>query len=140
MTLELTLILSLIAHLVGDYIIQTDWMANMKTSQWLPAVLHGITYAIPFAIFVHSLPALLIIAGTHIIIDRYRLAKYLVWAKNQLASKEWRYKWSEGSKTGYPDERPAFMSVWLMIIADNTVHIIVNTLAIVFLGSVLVLW
>jgi hypothetical protein len=31
------------------------------------------------------------------------------------------------------------MSVWLLIIVDNTVHIVINTLAIIFLGTVWVI-
>lgn len=83
----------ILAHLVGDYVIQSDWMAQKKTSQWLPAILHGITYTLPYLFITLSPLALIVIAGTHIIIDRYRLAKYLVWAKNQLAPKSFRYPW-----------------------------------------------
>lgn len=32
------MIYQLIAHLAGDYIFQSDWMANEKTSKWFPAV------------------------------------------------------------------------------------------------------
>lgn len=110
-------------------------MATQKTSRWLPALLHGLTYTIPFIFATHSLAALLVIGLTHIIIDRYRLAKYLVWFKNQFAPKAFRPDRSAMKTTGYSENTPAWMSVWLMIIADNTVHIVLNTLAIIFLGS-----
>jgi hypothetical protein len=64
------------------------------------------------------------------VIDRYRLARQLVWAKNQLAPERYRYPWRDGRATGYYADRPPWMAVWLMIAADNTVHLIVNALAV----------
>lgn len=130
-----------LAHLVGDYIIQSDWMASEKTKRWWPAVAHGLSYALPYAALnllpnmqgVVSLPALAVIAGTHIIIDRYRLARHIAWFKNQVAPKAYRSAWDECRGTGYPADKPPFMAVWLMIIADNTVHLLINTAAILWL-------
>lgn len=136
MTLETALVLSLLAHLVGDYLLQTHWMATQKTERWIPAILHGIVYTIPFMIVTQAPLALLVICVTHIIIDRYRLARHFVWAKNQLAPKEFRPDRSALKTTGYSADTPAWLSTWLMIIADNTIHLIINTLAIVFLGQI----
>jgi hypothetical protein len=122
-----------VAHLLGDYVIQTDWMANEKTRRWWPAIVHAITYTVPYMLITQSPLALLAIAGTHAVIDRYRLAKHLCWAKNQLAPKSYRNAWDECRATGYPPDRPAWMSVWLMIIADNTVHLLINAAAILWL-------
>lgn len=126
-------VLAVLMHFIGDYIIQTDWMAQTKTKHWLPAIVHGITYTVPFVFVTMSLPALLVIAVTHIVIDHYRLARHVIWAKNQLSPKEWRYSWSEGNLTGYHNDAPVWLTTWLMIIADNTMHIAINTLAILFL-------
>ncbi|WP_205679869.1 DUF3307 domain-containing protein [Paenarthrobacter ureafaciens] len=30
----------LLAHLIGDYLIQSDWMASEKTKRWWPAIAH----------------------------------------------------------------------------------------------------
>jgi hypothetical protein len=35
--------------------------------------------------------------------------------------------------TGYADDVPPWMAVWLLIIADNVLHIAINTAAIVWL-------
>jgi Protein of unknown function (DUF3307) len=142
-SLELALIISLLAHFVGDYLIQNQWMADTKTSRWLPALVHGFTYTIPFLLATHSLVALLVIALTHAVIDRYRLAKYLIWFKNQLVPKASRYPWDgeiNDKTTGFPKRIPSWMSVWLLIIVDNVCHILINTLAIVFLGHLLVMF
>ena len=90
----------ILAHLVGDYLLQTHWMATEKTSRWWPAIAHGITYTIPYMFVTQSPLALLVISGTHIVIDRYRLARHLV---------------------------------WLMIVSDNTIHLLINTGAVIWL-------
>ena len=128
--------LVLLAHLIGDYLFQTQWMADNKTSRWSPAIWHGITYTIPFLVITLSIPALLVICLTHIIIDRFRLAKYVVWFKNQLVPVKDRYGWDSETNdkvSGYPKRVPAWMSVWLMIIADNTLHLIIGVIAVVWL-------
>lgn len=74
----------ILAHLVGDYLIQSHWMATEKVNRWWPAIAHGLSYTLPYALVTQSPVALVVIAGTHILIDRYRLAKHVVWLKNQL--------------------------------------------------------
>ena len=41
----------------------------------------------------------------------------------------WRFAWADCAATGYYKERPPWMSVWLLIIADNTIHVILNAIA-----------
>lgn len=131
----------LLAHLAGDYLFQSDWMANEKTKKWWPAIAHGITYTIPYALInllpdmwgSVSIPALLVIGSTHVLIDHYRLARHVAWFKNQAAPKEYRSKWEDCQGTGYPSDKAPFMAVWLMIIADNTMHLIINGASITWL-------
>lgn len=122
-----------LAHLVGDYLIQSDWMANEKTKRWWPAIAHGVTYTLPYLFVTRSPWALAVIAGTHIVIDHYRLARHVCWAKNLLAPARYRYPWRECSGTGYHESRPPWMAVWLLIIADNTIHLAINAAAVVWL-------
>lgn len=121
----------LVAHLVGDYLLQSHWMAVEKVNKWLPAIVHGIVYTLPFLFITQSIPALLVIAGTHVVIDHYRLAKHISWFKNQFGPKNYRPK--DLSNNGYAEEVPGWMSVWLMIITDNTVHILINIAAVMWL-------
>lgn len=116
----------LLAHVVGDYILQSDWMAGEKRRRTLAAAVHAITYGLPFLFLRPSLLALAVIIGSHLLIDRFGLARYLVWAKNQVGPASHRRPWSECSATGYPEGRPAWMSVWLLIIADNALHVAIN--------------
>ena len=118
----------IVAHLVGDYILQSHWMATEKVRNSLAAAVHAFTYTLPFTFLTLDPAALALICGTHFIIDRWRLARFLVWAKN------WPWPgglaWADRTDTGYPADMPAWLSVWLLIIADNVLHIVINGLAI----------
>lgn len=111
----------LVAHAVGDYILQSDWMATEKTKQTFAALVHAVTYSLPFLFLNPSPLALAVICSTHFVIDRWRLARYLVWAKNWLGPNK---PWKDCVATGYPSDRPPWMTVWLLIIADNTLHVL----------------
>lgn len=124
--------------------IQSDWMANEKTKQNLAASLHALSYSLPFLLLGPSARAMLVIAVTHFAIDRWRLARYVVYVKNWLCP-FWQTEcgqmtgyraerlhvkpWSQCVGTGYHESRPPWMAVWLLIIADNTLHLICNGLA-----------
>jgi len=116
----------LLAHGFGDYGIQTDWMASEKTKHSLPAAAHALTYTACFLPLTRDWRRLAVIGGTHFIIDRWRLARHLAWAKNQLAPKAYR---PGHTATGYSDDKPDWLSFWLMILLDNSAHLLINELA-----------
>jgi hypothetical protein len=124
----------LLAHLVGDYVLQSHWMATRKTSAWAPAIAHAAVYTTCHLVVTRSLLALAVIGGTHAVIDRYRLARHLVWVKNHLAPAGARPPaWAVCSGTGYSPEVPAGLAVALLIVADNTLHLVINTVAVMWL-------
>jgi len=112
----------LVAHAVGDYIFQSHWMATEKTKRNTAAAAHALTYTLPFMLITLNPTALAVICGTHFIIDRYRLARFVVWFKNGARG--------EITATGYPSDVPAWLSVWLLIAADNILHVLINGVAI----------
>jgi hypothetical protein len=114
----------IIAHFIGDYLLQSHWMATEKTKRSIAAGLHAFTYTLPFLFLTYNPWALAVICGSHFLIDRFRLARLVVWLKNG--------PWNPLTATGYPADTPAWLSVWLLIIADNTLHVIINGLAIWF--------
>jgi len=116
--------IQLIIHLIGDYITQTDWMAKNKTSSSKAALSHAIIYSLPFLILKPSMVGFSIILVTHFLIDRYRLARFVVFAKNKVTSPS--LKWADCSATGYHKDDPAWLTVWLLIAADNTLHLAIN--------------
>lgn len=119
----------LILHLVGDYVTQSDWMANNKTKSTRAAFCHATVYSLPF-LLIASIPAWLVIWSTHLLIDRFRLARYVVYAKNWMSPVSTWKPWAECSRTGYHKDTPPWLAVWLMIAADNTLHLAINYLAI----------
>ncbi len=123
----------LLCHALGDYVIQSDWMANNKTKRSLIALAHVVTYALPFLFLRPSLAALAVIVGTHFVIDRWRLARFVCYWKNQVLSADPFQPWSECDGTGYHKDRPPWMAVWLMIICDNCMHVLLNGLALRYL-------
>jgi hypothetical protein len=150
----------IVAHLVGDYLTQSHWMAMDKTKRNLAAAVHAVFYFVPFWFLSPSKSAIAVIVGTHFLIDRYRLARFVVFAKNFLAPRDsviritmpntgeiqgeggsytqlqirrnWP-KWEDAQATGYPSDVPPWLSFWLLIIADNTLHILINGLALHYL-------
>jgi hypothetical protein len=145
----------LLAHLWGDYIIQSDYEATAKTKQSVACLAHVLTYAIPFLFLRPSVLALSVIISTHFVIDRWRLARHVVWIKNFIGPKRYinvamldgcgsdsgvhmsvwcrNLPWSECKATGYPPLTPPFLAFWLMIFADNILHITINGLALKYL-------
>ena len=146
----------LLCHAIGDYLLQSHWMATKKTASFLTAFAHILTYGLPFLFLDTSAIAYFAIVGSHFVIDRWRLARYLVWLKNHLAPVDsvelkqtpntveaqspdgyvnqyvivkWWRPWRECQATGYPPDVPPWLATWLLIIADNILHIICNGLA-----------
>lgn len=120
----------ILAHLIGDYILQSDWMANNKTKRSVAALAHVATYGLPFLFFRPSFTAYLVIVLSHFVIDRWRLARYVIWIKNWMGPNR---PWRECQATGYSSGTPAWLAVWLLIITDNTLHILCNALALTYL-------
>ena len=121
----------LLLHLFGDYISQTEWMAREKVKKNRAAIAHASIYTLPFIFLTQSIYALMVIGITHYLIDRYRLVRYLIFFKNKIT--DWNLKWKDCSSTGFHKDTPPWLSVWLMIIIDNTIHLIVNYMAIKYL-------
>lgn len=120
----------LVAHAIGDYLLQSDWMATEKTRASLAAAVHAFCYSLPFLLLDPSLAAWVLIVGTHFVIDRWRLARYVVWAKNWIAPRAHRPPpFAECAATGYAPDRPPWLATWLLIAADNTLHVLCNAAA-----------
>lgn len=102
------------AHLIGDYLIQNDWMALNKKKSNLHCTIHVLTYMIPFLFCQLTALQLILIAIQHWIIDR---SNFVVWFM--------KVKGSEKFATG-----PCFP--WSQIIVDNILHILWMALVVAF--------
>jgi Protein of unknown function (DUF3307) len=140
--------LQLILHLVGDYLLQSEQMSEKKRSSSVWAGFHAITYSLLFLLLSPSWIAWSVICGSHFLIDRFGLARYVVWAKNialglwpkwlccRIANtgstgEEWeldrqRFSWTNCKLTGYPSEVPPWLAGMLIIVSDNTIHLFIN--------------
>jgi hypothetical protein len=116
----------LTAHMVGDYLLQSDWMARHKTVTDFAAAVHAAAYSLPFLALKPSKTAYALILGSHYAIDRYRLARYVIWAKNFLAPLGEDHTLTH---TGMPKSTPIWLATWLLILTDNLIHCIINWLA-----------
>ena len=151
--------LQLIAHLIGDYVLQNQWMANRKAPNIKVAILHALLYSAPFVIFFGLSWAIMVIFATHAVIDHWRLTKH--WCKfwgigTEGAVKRWvdmlileaylivpraytPYKWDRKAREylarATPDA-PKHIKDWLLIIVDNTTHLGINALALWWIGGI----
>lgn len=132
----------LLAHFIGDYVLQNNAMAKYKTSNTKVAFIHGFIQGLLLEIVVMAFypntiwwvvyTIFLITWLSHSYIDRYRLAKPIIWAINQIAPKSERYPWYKAKENnGHSFGTPNYMSNWLMIIFDNTLHLTITFILLV---------
>jgi hypothetical protein len=114
----------LLAHLVGDYLLQTHYEAMEKTNHWLPAATHAGKYTAAFVPLTRNPKALATIGLTHMVLDHYRLAKHVNFLRNQAVPKE--YRSTNLANAGSPEMVPGGLAMALMIVTDNTIHMLIN--------------
>ena len=115
------------SHVLGDYLVQSEWMAMSKSKHSGPALAHAASYTACFLPITRNWKALAVIGGTHYVIDRYRLVQYPMWASNQVAPREYRYPFSASFKsTGANYHTPVWLATSLMVIVDNALHHSIN--------------
>jgi len=115
--------LLIVAHLVGDWLLQTEWMATEKPHNWRALVAHVAVYhALIFAVLgfrygygdVRVYGVVAVLALTHAMLDRrwpvVRIMRLL-----------------RISVTRPPEQ-------WLEIAVDQSLHILLLAVAVVFLG------
>ena len=122
----------IVAHLVGDYLLQSDWMARKKHSRLDAALLHVFFYTLPFVFITQEPIALILIALSHLVVDYFGLARYVAWLKNRPWPES--RSWKECRDSGFPPDMPKWRSSWLVVIIDNVIHILCNGVAIYYFG------
>ncbi len=74
----------LIGHVIGDFILQTRWMAEKKNSEWLPLLAHSAVYTAVVTILSFlakgvSVWGILIVFASHVVLDQRRFVN--LWAR-----------------------------------------------------------
>lgn len=112
--------IQLLLHLLGDYFLQNDWMALNKSKYnllgWYTCLLHCWLYAFPFGMYYQSWSIFTLVFATHFLIDKFGLAVYVTRLMN----------WNWDGYLGFDEDRPKFITVWIHIIRDNSMHIACN--------------
>lgn len=101
------LLLAIIGHLVGDYILQNDWMANGKKVRSWPCVIHCLLWTFAVCVFAEWFaPAVVAwLFLTHFAIDRTQFIAWWMDNKGQAGFRQ-------------------FAGPWSSIVVDNVWHIL----------------
>jgi len=99
-----------VGHLIGDFLLQNNWMAMGKSTNYLPLFIHSTVYTLSTGIFAYfsgglKFQALIIVFLSHVILDQRLFVKW--WAQ----------------KITQSDDSP-----WLVIMIDQSWHIVVLAL------------
>jgi hypothetical protein len=94
------------AHLIGDYLLQNDWMAKGKnTNSWI-CTIHVVIYMLPFIFTELAWWKLLLIAVEHWLQDR---TDFVLWTMRI---------------TGRHEFAAQPLAPWSIIVTDNIFHIL----------------
>lgn len=105
-----------VGHLVGDYLLQTDWMAlNKKLSHW-PCLLHCMTWTLCVSLFsgIWSPAFVAFLFVCHFAQDRTHFVKW----------------WVSLKSAGFAKEP---FAPWSLIVVDNSFHVVQMWIAVKFL-------
>ena len=105
-----TLTLAIVGHLVGDYLLQNDWMALNKKKHSLPCAVHATLWTLAVCAFAGwwSLPAIAVLWITHFLQDRTGIILF------------WMTKINRQAEFTKPPSAP-----WSIMVVDNVWHIVV---------------
>lgn len=82
MTIPNIIITLIFCHLIGDYVLQTRFIAESKGKNWYHLFIHCVLYSLPFFVAFGLVWQLVVIFATHCIIDplkaRYGKINYLI--------------------------------------------------------------
>jgi len=94
------------AHLIGDYIIQNDWMSQHKKESSFRCGVHVATYMVPFLLCGMTWWQLVLIASQHFLLDRTDIVKWFMDMKGSTVF---------ATNVCFP---------WSQIVVDNVLHIL----------------
>ncbi|GAB6275345.1 MAG: hypothetical protein STSR0004_22100 [Peptococcaceae bacterium] len=101
----------LVGHLVGDYLLQTRWMAEKKVSMWPPLLVHG-------AVYTAAVTLLALLAGRLLPLSAIALIFFShIFLDNRFFVEFWTKKVTRAENTE-----------WLKIMVDQTWHIVILAL------------
>jgi hypothetical protein len=125
----------LLGHLVGDYLLQNNWMAFNKSRYnkigWLTAVVHCLLYTFAVCLFMWKFAPLWIVAVflSHFLIDKFGVAEwYLVHIKGRSLMKYIHAYKNKPKITHFDIIQGGFAAV-VYTAVDNTMHLVLMYIA-----------
>jgi hypothetical protein len=99
---------ALIGHMVGDFVIQNDWMATNKKQRSFPCLVHCVLWTASVMFFAEAWSPWLALwlFATHFAIDR---TQFISWWMNNVSG-----------QSGFAEH----LKPWSLIAVDNTFHLI----------------
>ena len=100
----------IVLHSVGDFLLQTDWMAKEKGKSWLPLVAHVAVWTacmLPAAVWLFDPLWLLWLAGTHLVLDGTGFVRW----------------WMTSIKR-VPEADLRGAAWWLVVVVDQVFHLL----------------
>lgn len=75
----------LTSHMLGDYVLQSDFIARTKGENWYHLIVHSVLYVLPFYLFFGFEFDLLLVGFAHFAIDAGKARfKQLTYAHDQI--------------------------------------------------------
>lgn len=102
-----------VGHLIGDFLLQTNWMATQKSQYWVARLVHVIVYTLSVSTVALAIGVglstwgIVIIFGSHFIVDKRTIAPWWVATVMQTTGKE---------------------SGWLGLVVDQVFHVLILAL------------
>lgn len=99
----------ILGHMVGDYLLQSDWMAINKKKKgfkgWVACIVHCSIYTASLSLFVDNFNITFVMGSfvSHLILDRTNIVTWFLNATRIM-----------------PDP-----TLWKIIIVDNTLHLLI---------------
>lgn len=112
----------LLGHLVGDYLVQNEWMAQNKAKKtwvgWLAAIIHCIIYTLAVCLIMWEWKPIWIVAVffSHFFIDKFAFGYWYL--KHLKGLDTYSYK-----MVGLSELRAGFNAV-IYTVTDNTMHLL----------------
>ncbi len=119
----------LIGHLIGDYLLQNDWMSLNKTKRtWLGFIscfIHSLIYTISICVVTWDFNIwwTLIIFNSHFYIDRYGLANKYITKFKGIGIPEFLKQSTYTNINGSDCIQASFIAC-VYIIVDNSLHLV----------------
>ena len=112
----------LLGHLVGDYLLQTEWMAQNKMNNdwkgWFAAFIHCFIYSIAVCLIMWNWDPIWFVAVffSHFFIDKFGLGYYYLKHIKGLDTRSYRMEYLSELRAGF--------NAVIYTVTDNTMHIV----------------